>query len=266
VNAVKIGLKLFSSNIESIESAKRYYQEGLLDYIELMPLPNMSEVDFIHWRDSEIPINIHSPHSQYGFNLSLSAERDSNRVTFDEIRFIADTFNSEYIIVHPGVTGRIEETIFQINDFNDKRITVENMPFVALSGKKCICSTPEEIQYVINQTNASFCFDNTHSAKSSFSNGFSMEDYIKKFLHQSPTVVHICGIKRNGYYDEHLNFFNSEISAEEVLSPIVNKLKQVFLTLEIPEKDYKSLMDFKRDASTVRDALKKINHSQRIKI
>ena len=137
----EIGLKLYSTNTKSIKAVEAMHRENVFDYIELMPIPGSYSRTISAWKGLNIPVVIHAPHSSHGFNLSDKKSRSRNLKMFVEVKKFADSLTSDYIIMHPGLTGEAEETVEQIKIMNDKRILVENMPFVSLMGTKCIGSS-----------------------------------------------------------------------------------------------------------------------------
>lgn len=113
----KLGLKLWSINTDCYyEEAKRLYNEGWFDYIELYVVPN--SLDKIEkWKKIEIPFIIHCPHFAHGFNLAKKEKKGSNRKIFDEVKKYADILNAKYIVIHGGIDGNVEETATQLAFF-----------------------------------------------------------------------------------------------------------------------------------------------------
>ena len=68
----KLGLKLWNINTDYYyEEARRLYNMGIFDYIELYIVPG--HIDIINkWKELDIPYDIHSPHSLHNINLSIS--------------------------------------------------------------------------------------------------------------------------------------------------------------------------------------------------
>lgn len=243
----KIGLKLFTNNVVSIKMAEQYYSKGLFDFLELMVLPGVDNENHKCWQRLKIPYIIHVPHAKYGFNLSDPTLVEQNKKTFNESRRYTDTLKAEYIIVHPGLKGEIEETIRQIKGLKDKRIAVENKPFISLRQTRCVGSSPEEIRQILEQTQVFFCLDVVHAIKAAYTDGKDPWEYLIRFVSLKPKIVHLCDCLLEGCFDEHLNLGKGELDLPRILDLFLQLEPGVFFTLEVPEKSYQKLTSFKQD-------------------
>ena len=76
------GLKLWSTNDYYIEDAKKLYESGIYDYIELYTVPD-SFCNFIkYWKELKIPFILHAPHYQSGINWGIKENRLTNMKLF----------------------------------------------------------------------------------------------------------------------------------------------------------------------------------------
>ena len=106
----KIGLKLWSINTDYYyEEAKRLYDNGVFDYIELYVVPDtLDKLDI--WKKLNIPFILHCPHFMHGFNMAKFEKKECNFTIYQQVKRFADELNAEFIIFHGGVDGNIEET------------------------------------------------------------------------------------------------------------------------------------------------------------
>ena len=133
--AYKCGLKLWSINTDSYyEEAKKLYQEGVFDYIELYVVPGSLD-SLPKWKVLNIPFIIHAPHFAHVFNLAKKEKEKSNLEIYKEVKQFADELNAPFIIFHGGIDGDINETARQLANFNESRALIENKPYVALPNK-----------------------------------------------------------------------------------------------------------------------------------
>ena len=93
----QIGLKLWSTNENYFNKAKRLFEEGFYEYIELYAVPDSLEfVDL--WKKLRVPYIVHAPHYGSGLNLADNEKKSNNlRLAAQAIRF-ADELSAEYII------------------------------------------------------------------------------------------------------------------------------------------------------------------------
>jgi len=252
----KIGLKLFSKNITNMHLVERLYADGRFDYLELMTLPDTYDETIKYWQKISLPYVVHVPHATYGFNLSDRKLRKSNKKIFNEARRFADKLMAEFIIVHPGITGEIEETIFQIQKLKETRLVVENMPLLCLRQTRCQGSSPEEIKQILQQTKIGFCFDIVHAVKAAYAHSHDYIAYLSEFLKHKPKIIHLCDCTIKGCFDEHLNFGKGELDLRRILQLSLKAVPRVYFTLEAPEKSYSKLTNFKKDSLLIANYLK----------
>ena len=82
----KIGLKLWSTNKNYVDEARRLYDAGVFDYIELFSVPD-SYSEFINtWKSLDIPYVIHGPHYTTGLNFADKKcfEKNKTSLTFSK--------------------------------------------------------------------------------------------------------------------------------------------------------------------------------------
>ena len=120
MKVLKIGLKIWSTNQNYLSSIKALKGEGMIDYIELFVAPDSTEDHIRIWEDLNVPFLLHAPHSYAGLNFSDEECEQKNRLLIDKVKLFMLSLRAKKIIFHPGINGTVEETIRQINMFNNE--------------------------------------------------------------------------------------------------------------------------------------------------
>ncbi len=247
---MKIGLKLWSINTDHyFNEAKKLYDQGYFDYIELYTVPN-TVASLEKWKKLSIPYIIHCPHFMHGFNLAEKSKRLENKKIYDEVKIFADELNVPYIIFHGGMDGSIEETVFQLNLINDSRALIENKPFIPLAKnlgiKFCRGATIEEISFVLKNTGCRFCLDFCHAVCSANWQKIDPYDYVQKFNTLQPVMYHLSDLKEEtSPYDSHYNFGKGQLNFDKILS---NLSTNATISIETEKKSKENLDDFGEDS------------------
>jgi len=114
----KIGLKIWSTNLQYIPIAQELFLKKIFDYIELFAVPQSLETIAL-WQQLSIPYIIHAPHSYAGLNPSDADSRKSNIVLVGQVEKFFDALSPEYVIFHPGIKGELQESINQFYSFKE---------------------------------------------------------------------------------------------------------------------------------------------------
>lgn len=243
----KFGLKLWNINTDFyLEEAKKLYNEGVFDYIELYIVPNYIDKLKI-WERVNIPFDIHAPHYAHGMNLSKKDFREENYKKYLEVKEYADALNASTIIFHGGSGGDYRETTEQILKFNDSRILIENKPYKTLefvNEPYYVGSRIEELQYIIKNANCGFCLDIGHCICAA--NSFNIEpySYIEKMLSLNPSRIHLSDIHIDTELDEHLNYSFGNLDFNKIIEILP---KNISITIETNKKSKEKLGDFEED-------------------
>ena len=96
---IKYGLKMWSSNHETIDQAKELIKTKVFDYIELLPVP---DIDISPFQKIEASFVIHIPHSSFGFNIADKKKEEFNLKIINHSIKCADKLNAKYLVLHPG--------------------------------------------------------------------------------------------------------------------------------------------------------------------
>lgn len=241
----KIGLKLWSTNKNYVNEARRLYDSGMFDYIELFSVPNTYSEFIDIWKALKIPYVIHGPHYTAGLNFADKNCFEKNVQLAAQAQKFADALDAEIIIFHPGVAGDIQQTIFQLNKIKDSRIVIENKPYFGFSGSViCNGSSPEEINKILEETGVGFCLDIAHAICAANAHKINQYEYVKEFIKLKPKIFHISGNDILNVYDEHRHLYDGNYDLQKMTKLLPESFR---LTLETP-KDFKdSLKDFESD-------------------
>ncbi|MCF7800172.1 sugar phosphate isomerase/epimerase [Candidatus Babeliales bacterium] len=252
----KFGLKLWSTNINYIDSAIKLYELGLYSYIELFAVPNSYKEFIKFWQNLKIPYIIHAAHSMMGLNLAKRDFLQNNILLAQEAFDFAESLDAKYIIFHPGINGDIKETCYQINKLINKKIInvnkilIENKPYYGIiDNVTCVGSRLEEIEFVIKNTGVGFCFDIAHAIYSANSHKENIFEFLDQFKKLKPKMYHLADGGFNGVLDEHKNIGLGNFDFKKIL----NLLPQdSFVTLETKKNFQTNLSDFEQDVSKLK--------------
>ncbi len=251
----KLGLKLWSVNTDYYyEEAKKLYNKGVFDYIELYVVPNTLET-IDKWSKIGIPFIIHCPHFMHGFNLAKAEKKENNFAIYQEVKQFADILNAKYIIFHGGVDGDIKETARQLTSFNEPRALIENKPMVALpnrmGGNFCRGYNKEEIQIVKQASSCGFCLDFGHAICAANFQKKEIYEYCKEFLALKPNMFHLTdNTDINSPYDTHPNLGKGQLNLEKIKQMLP---QDAIITLETDKTSKTNLDDFIGDSKCMRN-------------
>jgi endonuclease IV len=240
----KLGLKLWSTNLSYIKEIQRLYAFGVFDYIELFSVPETYET-ISTWKSLKVPYVIHGPHYTKGLNFADKNCFEKNLQLVAQAQKFADELGAEIIIFHPGVSGDIDQTIFQLNKINDPRIVIENKPYFGIVDNIiCNGSSPAEIEKILKQTNVGFCLDFAHAVFAANALKIDKIKFIEQFMQLEPKMFHVTDGQWDGVFDEHPNLGQGNFEFD--------KLKKFFspnsmITIETKHNYLDSLRDFEED-------------------
>ena len=240
----KLGLKVWSTNINYVDDIVKLYVDGVYDFIELFVVPGSFAATIKLWAFIGIPFIIHAPHTPMGLNLSIkSLIRNNFKMSLEVFKF-ADVLNSKHIIFHPGIAGEIEETIRQLFVLYDDRMLIENKPYYSTTDQICIGYSPEEIKLIIDETGCGFCLDISHAICAANALKIKPLEYLDSFMKLHPTMYHVMDGDYNGIYDEHYNIGYGNYPLADIIKKIP---KNAIITIETLKSSLTNLNDFKSD-------------------
>jgi len=239
---INLGLKLWSTNKDLIEDAKKLIIGDIFQYIELTPIPDTSLEPFL---DLSIPYIIHITTENNGLNIADPKIKDYNLDLINECISWADELKAKYLVLHPGY-GSLKDSLDFLDSIIDKRILIENMPKIGINEEEMIGYNPAQIKELIGNK-FSFCFDLNHAVKAAKSLGVSYKDLIANFIELKPKLFHIADGRIDYEKDEHLNFGQGEYDLNYLMDIVkdYSKKNTSYITLETPkislEDDIKNL-------------------------
>ncbi len=235
----KFGFKIFNSNLQNapefVKECADYVRQKKDMFVELMVLTDRSQSELYELKKilKDVEVRIHCVHSSYIFDAGNKSLEKVNRQMFEYTQFAADLFNSKSIVVHSG-NGHgkeyLDETVRQFKLFNDKRIVVENLPYIDDNGDDLSGSTADEIKYVMDKTGCGFCFDFSHALCAAITLGIDKEKQLKSFFDLQPTVYHMCDGDLNEAEDKHLHFGEGNYPLKHFLNDFT--AEDAYITME----------------------------------
>lgn len=252
----QIGLKLWSTNHHYFEEAKRLWDAGFYDFIELTAVTDSYESHASLWKTLDIPYVIHGPTYAQGLSLAHRDKEVENRERIEEVQRFADLLNASIIILHPGVEGDLKETARQLNLIGDSRVAIENKPYVVTGDLVCNGYLPEHLLYLKEKCGVKTCFDVGHALCAANSLKREPDPFIHQFLELGPEIYHLMDGIREGVYDVHLNLGRGEFDLEKIISLYPD---ECLITLETEKKSCDDLICFEEDVNYFRGALSNIH-------
>jgi sugar phosphate isomerase/epimerase len=237
---VKLGLKLWSTNIDLIDEAASLVKSDVFQYVELTPVPGTSAVPF---RKLDIPYIVHVTTEAHGVNIADPAKAGYSLDRVRECVLWADQLDASYLILHPGF-GRTDDALLFIKGLTDRRILIENMPKVGISGEPMIGYDTAQVRRL---TGGRFglCLDVNHAIKAAISLGEDYRAFVDGLFALKPAVAHVSDGHLDVEKDEHLHIGAGDYD----FAFITDRLRThgtPFVTLETPREN--GLRDAVEDA------------------
>ncbi|NCN86976.1 TIM barrel protein [archaeon] len=217
--------------------------DSFVDKCDFFEVQAIRGKDYSFLEKYDLPIVLHCEHAGFGINISNPKKEKDNLESVNFAKELADKYNVKKIIIHPGYIEdencSKENMINFLNENCDSRFYLENMPFSFMEGLKKFCSTPEEMQEVLEKTKVNFCFDVVHAMIYSVQTKKDYVPVIQEFERLNPRHYHLCGynFKEGG---DHIYLMESTYDLGivfEIISPLAE------ITLEIPHEDKEKILD-----------------------
>lgn len=262
MKVLKIGLKIWSTNQNYLSSIKALKGGGMIDYIELFVAPDSTEDHIRIWEDLNVPFLLHAPHSYAGLNFSDEECEQKNRLLIDKVKLFMLSLRAKKIIFHPGINGAVEETIRQINMFNNEfpdvfdKTVIENKPKIGLGNEECLGASSEELSRIMKETGCGLCFDIGHAICYASWARQPWEAVMGQFLKLKPEVFHLSDGDMDAVTDDHRHFGEGNYDLHRILSKVPDGS---YLSIETHKDSKENLDDFVRDVNYLRNCLKEKN-------
>jgi len=245
-----IGLKLWSINTDYyLDCAKKLYNEGIFDYIELYYVPNTLKT-LEKWRNLNIPFTLHAPHYEQRVNLADKNKEKFNTSVYRDVAIFKQELKAKYVIVHGGMLGTPEEAIRQIKLIKLDNILIENKPYIAPLDNALLCrgATYDEVKFIIDKLACGFCFDIGHAicAYNSLRDSIKLDlyEYLSLLNSLNPTCYHISDNYIESPIDRHLHFGTGNYDFKR-LKQIFNPTKDI--CIETCKNSKTNLDDYVQD-------------------
>lgn len=252
---MKLGLKLWSTNTGAyFDEAQKLYRQGFFDYIELYVVPDTTRT-IEKWKILEdgygIPLALHAPHFMNGVNLADSSKEEYNLNAFKQVNRFSDELNAQYVVVHSGIEGNIDETIRQLKIIRPEKMLIENKPYAALlkDNKECRGAVIDEIKKVIEEIGCGFCLDIGHSFCCANSLNINPYEYLKEFNKLNPSCYHLSDNFIDSTFDKHYHLGEGNYDFKKIFD-IIDTSKNV--TIETNKNSKENLDDFIEDVKWIR--------------
>ena len=253
---MKLGLKLYSTEIALIPAAKNLQEQSFFDFIELYVVPNSYKNNIDQWMHFDVQFLIHAPHTAHGVNLANSELLRSNMEVYQEVKAFSDALQSKYIIVHGGSDGTLEEVIHQLGIIEDDRVRLENKPLKGLNGEICRGCSPEEFRQIDEYgVLKGIVLDFGHAIYYSSACGLDYRSVIRGFMEYSPSVYHLSDGIYSSQTDKHLNIEKGEFNIKELIDFMP---EDAMLSLETPRYSKEDLQEFADDVNVLKKYLNQI--------
>jgi len=192
-------------------------------------------------------------HQLVNVNIADFQLRQTNLISYQEVKKFADALSSPIIIVHPGCNGSLEEVIEQLMLINDNRLCIENKPQQGLNGQICRGSSPEEIQSILNgSTLKGFVLDFGHAIYAAKSYQMDPMNMINEFMKFNPVLFHLADGEKSSEKDVHHRLGEGNLDLKKLVFTIP---KNASVTLETPRSSKTDLKEFVQDIAYLKDTI-----------
>jgi len=186
-----------SDDINLIPFLKRFYLNGMFDYIELYLLKTTTIYQLHSWLNS----GIHIPILQAAHNGKAEIDSDSIKNAMAAVRF----FHAGRIVFDPGTDlESLNETVM------DDVLIPENMPLKTSFGTDGVLSLPEEMP-------ENFCLDFSHAWITAEMFRLDPKRFIQRFLNKKPVHFHLTDTRD---YEDHLPLGEGYIDLEFIFQKV----------------------------------------------
>ncbi|MFA5185763.1 MAG: TIM barrel protein [Patescibacteria group bacterium] len=241
---IKYGLKLWTSNDRKMfEAAADGFRRGEFDFIELYfnqdkPVDEAS-LDLLR----SVPVTIHAPNSGAFHEFMLGEEQVA---VWRQVAALADRFESQTIVVHPGRNHTVETFFDELRKIDDRRILIENMPGKDLFDQPMFGHLLDDLERIHEKK--PICFDFEKATKAAAYQYADYREYITKCLVAlTPDYFHISGGKVGDPTEQHDNLWESDMDF-----PFIKKVLQD----NSADKDVRLVFETPKDPSGLDNDLK----------
>ena len=247
---MKIGVKIYKE-----EKILDYFKDKA-DFFEVMALEGN---DYNFLKKYSNPLVFHAQHLLFGINNADRTKQSKNLESINFVINLADLYGGQKIILHAGKiideNCSKEQAVSFAKQINDKRVLIENVPYLNKGDYFGVCSTPENTKEFLELTGKKFCFDINHAVSTAIYLKQNYLEMIKDFIKLKPAHYHLGGQvierKNNQLIDTcHLCLKNSNINLNEILELMP---KNAEITLETEPDINKTKEDIRIIRKIIKD-------------
>lgn len=242
IKNINLGIKISTGNFNLIPEI--YKNQNIIDFIEIILMPEFTYKDINKIKDLRIPYVIHVPNSNYGLDFGDINSNINNLKYIKKINQYKDDLLPLCFVVHPE-SGDINLSIENLKKLEVKPISIENMPYKSLNGGVLLGYDIQSLKkYFEEIDDLELCLDFGHAIKAALSKNISHDTFIKKFLEfRNPILFHLSGGTLQTEIDEHLPLNKGDYNLREIKEILFNYGEIVHLTFEIPRNYKKGIKD-----------------------
>ncbi|MEI6437715.1 MAG: TIM barrel protein [Candidatus Omnitrophota bacterium] len=250
---MRLGLKLWSTNLNYILPARELFARKVFDYVELFVVPGSLGL-LPQWQGLPFPYVLHAPHSYAGLNPADPLRRQENLALTGEVDAYTSALSPDWVIFHPGVSGEAAESIAQFRAlaarFPDmfRKALLENKPQIGMKGETCLGASPDELRAIKDGADLRFCLDFGHAICYAVAAGKPWKKVLTDFLACEPAMFHLS----DGFFtvkDAHEHFGSGEYDLPFLAGCIPT---DGWVSIETKKDSADDLDDFAVDAEKLR--------------
>jgi len=251
-----IGLKIWSQNIVSYPKLVEFYENKLIDYIELYIVPGTFDENK-HKILKKIPIIFHAPNFRHNFRIIR--KDDVYRKAMKDVRAFTKFFGEKRIIFHPGYISRDEsadknDVIAVVKELKKEfQVILETMPVRGIEpGYRFAVSSYEDFRDVLDKTGIDFCVDFSHVIAAARHYKVDPIELLRKYIELKPFMYHICDSDYDSPYDSHQHFGDGSFPLKQLASLLP---EDAIISLETPKSDFEHLSEDKKNLKILKNLL-----------
>ena len=238
---IKIGIKIATKNLDFLPEI--YSKCDIIDFIEIILLPDFNSKDIEIIKNLKIPYVIHIPNSNYGIDFGEIKQNSNNLNYIKKINQFKNELKPICYVIHPE-SGNLSLSIENLKKLSIKPLAIENMPLKSLIKGELLGSDVSGLKEYFNQIeDLELCLDINHAIKASISKNLDSFKLLREFFTlKKPIIFHISGGSLTKEIDEHLPFEESEYNLTEIKEFLFDYGEIVRLTFETP-RNYKNVIN-----------------------
>ncbi len=264
---LKIGVGIRTSELELLEEAKKLYDKGLINYIEIIVKSNLNTEQASRLCKLRIPLVIHGPYFSSKVNIADESLFEYNWQQVKQAYELAEKISAKYFILHPGFKDHLsksfkggpETTLTFLRKFKEietkPKILLENNPYIGENNYRMYFSNPEEYKEIIS-LGIGICLDFRHAATVAANLNKPLNLTLQEFSKLNPKYSHISGGPLADKNEICTSFLEYNEYDWKLIKNLVDSTDSQMLTIETPRKSKTSLAENIRDLKIVSEEIR----------